>query len=96
MAGRDMNDWHVAVWYDHLDPVRSQKQAKWRKPDQEVYILGPSSAKEITGEFAHAFLRFLAEGGVNLLPGKDERTFVRHNGKNSPSTEKSSADNLVR
>jgi len=66
------------------------------KPDQEVYILGPSRAKEITGEFAHAFLRFLAEGGVNLLAGKDERTFVRYNGKNSPSTEKSSTDNLVR
>jgi hypothetical protein len=24
MAGRDMNDWTVFIWFDHHDPARSE------------------------------------------------------------------------
>ena len=33
-AGRDVNDWSVAVWYDHGDPVKSERN---RKSESERY-----------------------------------------------------------
>ena len=47
-VGGDLDDWHVAVWYDHCDPDRSLKGAKTSKPDQDVYIVGPTRARKLT------------------------------------------------
>jgi hypothetical protein len=74
LAGRDMNDWHVALWY--RDP-----NAPPRKPiagirfDEEVYIVGPSNAKTTTEEFFQPFVAFLQSAGVALQPSEKENEF---------------------
>jgi hypothetical protein len=83
LAGRDMNDWHVILWFDHGDPAKSEKQKKlYRKPDQDIYIIGPSRAKELTAAFGWEVLAFLEAAGVRLIQGKDDCTFVRESNKN--------------
>lgn len=77
MSGRDMDDWSVAVWYDHGDPALSQKHKSWRKPDQEVHIVGLTGSKSEVAASGHAFLNFLRESGVRLVPGENDCTFVR-------------------
>jgi hypothetical protein len=77
MAGRDMNDWSVALWYDHDDPARSEEKKGLRKPDQEVYIVGPTGKKENTAAFGRSFVDYLRESGASLVAGDDDCTFVR-------------------
>lgn len=81
MAGHDMNDWHVALWYDHDDPDKSLKHKNFKKPDQDVYIVGPSRKKEDTSNFGYSFIDFLRKSGVSLVEGKDEFIFVRDSTK---------------
>jgi hypothetical protein len=74
-----MNDWHVAIWYDHNDPTKSERGREWklRKPDQECYVFGPSAAKEETTLFAHSFITFLQNAGLELEPVPDETCYRR-------------------
>lgn len=67
----------MALWYDHADPVKTAKQKTFRKPEQEVYMIGPVRKKELTGELGLRIVEFLRTNAVALLPGKDEHTFVR-------------------
>lgn len=75
MAGRDCNDWHVALWFDRDDPA--PREAWSIKPDQDIYIVGPSRRRVDTEAFGLALVEFLRETGADLVPGKDECTFVR-------------------
>lgn len=77
MAGRDMNDWHVAVWYDHDDPAKSQKQNTLKKPDQDLYIVGMSGAKAETAALGFAVVDLLRKTGATFAQGDDDCTFVR-------------------
>jgi hypothetical protein len=78
LAGRDANDWSVALWFDHDDPAKSEKRRKWsRKPDQDIYLVGPPRAKDVTAGFGRAFLSFLERGGAILIQGKDDCAFIR-------------------
>src|ERR1039458_2812396 len=77
LAGRDMKDWQVSVWYDHDDLVKSQKHQKWRKPDQEIYLVGPTTEKEKTAAFGLTFVELLRKSGATLVQGGNECTFVR-------------------
>jgi len=82
MAGRDMNDWHVILWFNHDDPAKSEKQKKWhRKPDQDLYIVGPFRSKKATASFGRDFLSFLEKAGVALVQGEDDSTFIRESKK---------------
>jgi len=76
-AGRDMDDWSVAIWYDHGDPIKSQKQQKWRHPDQDIYIVGPMGRKQEIAAFGNVLLDFLRKSGASLMQGRDECTFER-------------------
>lgn len=77
-AGRDMNDWYVSLWFDHDDPIKSQKKLGLRKPDQDVYVVSSARRREDTEFFGMAFLNFLQESGVFLSPvGEDKTTFSR-------------------
>lgn len=75
MTGRDCKDWHVALWYDHDDPDRRKIPSV--KPDQDIYIVGPSQRRERTETFGLRLVEFLRNAGADLVPGKDECTFVR-------------------
>ena len=77
MAGRDMNDWLVFLWYDHNDPAESRKRAKWRKPDQAAVSVGPGRHKATTEAFRLAFIAFLREAGARLVRDKEPNHFVR-------------------
>jgi hypothetical protein len=79
MAGRDMNDWHVALWFDHDDVSKSEKKQKWglKKPDQDVYIVGPSTCKAEAEILGLAFVTFLHAAGATWLERIDDCTFGR-------------------
>jgi hypothetical protein len=77
MAGQDMNDWHVSLWFDHDDRDRSERWKHARKPDQDIYIVGPSRRKELTAAFGRELLSFLKHAGAVLEQGDNDHTFVR-------------------
>jgi hypothetical protein len=77
MAGRDMKDWSVALWYAHGDSEKSKKHHMLRKPDQDVYIVGPSRRKEDTATLGIEFVSFLSCVGVLLIPGENDNVYVR-------------------
>lgn len=75
LAKRDMNDWQVVVWFDHED---SAKREEWsRKPDQDLYIVGPSGKREDTAALGLELIAFLNRAGATLLRVADENKFVR-------------------
>jgi len=70
-----MNDWHVCLWYDHQKPAEAKKRMKWsKKPEQDVYIVGPSRRRDDTAAFGHQFVTFLRNAGVTLTQ-IDRNTF---------------------
>ena len=77
LAGRDMKDWSVVLWHDHDDPEKSKKHNMLRKPDQDVYIVGPSRRKEDTAALGRDFLSFLREIGAARLQGESDSVYVR-------------------
>jgi hypothetical protein len=74
LAGHDMNDWSVALWYREpdRDPPRVHVEGV---RDDEVYIVGPPGPKEVTGQFLATFVAFLRAAGVDLHPGPKEYEF---------------------
>ena len=70
-----VGDWHVALWFDHDDPAKHVEGS--RKPDQDVYIVGPSGSKEETETFGLSLVDFLCNAGASLVRGEDECSFVR-------------------
>lgn len=67
LAGRDMNDWSVCLWYDHQDKLATEKRRKWSKrPEQDVYTVGPSRRRDDTAAFGNQFVGFLRRAGVAL------------------------------
>ena len=78
MAGRDMNDWHIWVWFSHGDSARTEARQKWhRKPDQDLYGVGPADRKERTEALALSFVSFLRSAGTDLVPGAISTCFVK-------------------
>jgi len=70
--------WSVFVWFDHDDPEKSLRERKWRrKPDQDVYVVGPSRRKQKTEAFGLALVGFLRRAGAAFVRGEDDCTFVR-------------------
>jgi hypothetical protein len=77
LAGRDANDWQVCLWYDHGDPVKSEKKKKWRKPDQDIRVIGPARRKKVTEKFGLALIDFFRDSGARLVQGESTASFVR-------------------
>jgi hypothetical protein len=72
-AGRDMDDWHVTLWY--RDPTRPSRKHFEGLRDETLYIVGPSRAKATTAEFFASFVAFLRAAGVELHPTAKENEF---------------------
>jgi hypothetical protein len=87
LAGRDMNDWAVVLWYrvGGLAP-----RTPGFRGDEEVYIVGPARARELTAELFAAFVAFLRSAGVELHPTERENEF-RAGGAAAPPAPESSA-----
>jgi hypothetical protein len=78
MAGRDMNDWHVCLWFDHDDPAENESQSsgKLRKLGQKVYLVGPSTEKKLAEALGISVVAFLRAAGADLVQSADA-CFVR-------------------
>jgi hypothetical protein len=74
LAGRDMNDWHIAFWYRNLRRSPSRRHVEGVH-DDEIYIVGLSGPKDVTGQFFAQFVAFLRAAGVELQPGPRENEF---------------------
>lgn len=78
LAKRDMNDWHVALWFDPDDAEESEKPTKSNpNPASGIYIVGPSQAKEPTQTFAMDLVNLVRRAGAALERGQDSCSFVR-------------------
>lgn len=71
LAGHDMNDWSVVLWYH--EPRRRLRFGF--RDGEEVYIVGPCGPKQRTAQFFAAFVEFLRAAGVELHPGEKENEF---------------------
>jgi hypothetical protein len=72
-AGRDMNDWHVALWYRHPDGPPHPPYPGLR--DERVYIVGPSGRRQTIEAFGRSFVAFLRDTGVQLASGAASTEF---------------------
>ena len=77
LAGRDMKDWRVILWYDHGDNEKSKKHHILMKPDQDSYVFGPSRCKEDTAVLGKQFIEFLNKIGLTLIPGYNCNAYTR-------------------
>lgn len=67
MAGRDMNDWMVWMYFDGGD----------QKSNHSFYGVGPAVRKDRTEALGLAFVSFLKDAGVDLIQGEEPNWFVR-------------------
>lgn len=79
MAGRDMNDWRVWIWYDHNDPTKAEEKRKWRHPkaEQDLYGVGPSTRKDRAEVLGLSLVAFLRNAGADLIQGTTTTCFVK-------------------
>lgn len=79
MAGHDMNDWHVCLWFDHNNLAKSEKERRTglRNPEQDLRIVGPSGPKAETEALGLALVAFLRAAGADLIDGPTPSGFVR-------------------
>jgi hypothetical protein len=79
LAGKDLNDWRVWLWFDHKDSAKTARQRKWgaRKPEQDLHGVGPAGRKDHIEALARSFLAFLQTAGVDLVQGAGPACFVR-------------------
>jgi hypothetical protein len=71
MAGRDMNDWSVVLWYREA----CRRLRFGFRAGEEVYIVGPCGPKQEIAQSFAAFVEFLRAAGVELRPGEREYEF---------------------
>lgn len=74
-AGRDMNDWSVALWY-RVEGAPAFGPWPGARND-EVYIVGGAGPRAEAAEWLAAVVAFLRAAGVNLEPGEADTEF-RH------------------
>lgn len=97
LAGRDVGDWSVSVWYDAEDSDARRRRSRGLRQDRDIVALGSPRPKEITAAFGRELLALLADAGTVLVPGKDECTFVRRpsaatSGETTPPSATSTPD----
>ncbi len=76
MAGHDMNDWSICLWYV-LDEATSKSRPPNRTKNRWLVIVGPARRKQETEALGLSFVTFLRNVGVALIEGENEARFVR-------------------
>ena len=84
LAGRDMNDWNVTIWYKPEPPVKVRYPGGCR-PEEDLFIVGLCGAKNSTAAFGRDFVEFLVVAGLPMMQGENDCSFVpcEENGKTS-------------
>jgi len=67
LAGHDVNDWSVFLWYRHRDSQKEAKESESgrKRPGQSVIVIGPARAKRITEALGNRVLEFLSASGIS-------------------------------
>ena len=85
MAGHDRNDWRICIWFDQDDTIKIENKKKrgYRKPDQDIYCVGPSACKSKTEDLGLSLVAFLRDAGADLVLSDTTTYFVkrRHAGE---------------
>ncbi len=81
MAGRNMNDWQVWIWFTQNEFATGKKQRSSWKSDlykkSDLYGVGPSGCKAETEALGLSFVAFLRDAGADLIPDATTTCFVR-------------------
>ncbi len=75
-AGEDLDDWHVAIWF-------RDEQAAYG--GHGLHLVGYEGAKEPIEKFGNRFVKFLQQGGIELLWDEKEREYATPNAPASKS-----------
>lgn len=74
MAGRDMNDWSIWMWYFNADnPDRSTDLGLRRNHD--LYMVGPTRSRDKTELLGHQFVEFLRTIGLDMVATEKDTVF---------------------
>jgi hypothetical protein len=73
---RDLNDWHVSIWFDQHDPAKAARMARFPNPNVDIVCLGDGS-QELIEPFAQNLLQRLQTHGAFLIPGDRPTKFER-------------------
>lgn len=74
MAGRDMKDWSIAVWFE----PREETEIQQRAIDRGIAIIGPSRPKEEVEADAIAVVDRLRAAGLSLVREEGEKSRLRY------------------
>lgn len=70
----DLDDWHVALWY-HPSLGKKRKPSPGAR-DDDVFVIGPSGARNEIAAFAQSVIALLAEAEIEMIPGGRDNEFV--------------------
>ena len=76
LAGHDMNDWDVSVWYDCKGSKRWFSASDYR--EEAVHGVGPAGQKHEAAALGAALVDFFRSAGIELHPTKSECAFERY------------------
>lgn len=76
ISGRDADDWHVVVWYQHKGS-RRRTESGYR--EESLHIIGPSSPKANAVETGKQLVAFLGSIGITFYPTSNECELTTNN-----------------
>lgn len=84
LAGRDMNDWDVTIWYKPEPPEKVRYPVGYR-PEENLFIVASCGAKSSTAAFGRDLVDFLVVAGLPMMQDEGDCSFVprEENGKTS-------------
>jgi hypothetical protein len=75
MAGRDRDDWFVALWHDR--PADAEPERWESRPGQAICVVDPHGRREDTEALGLALVALLREAGIPLTQGEIGTSYVR-------------------
>ena len=75
LAGRDMNDWHVILWYKP-EPPQTPRFPFGIRPEEDLFVVGESRAKSETAILGCAIVEFLRGAGLRIEQRGRDNCFV--------------------
>jgi len=74
MMGRDMGDWHVALWYDPPGQARRAPPIPGGRREHVVVVGQPQSKREAEA-FGRSLIELFRSAGIEMIPGAGETEF---------------------
>ena len=74
LAGRDMNDWDVHVWYDRKGSKRWTSASSFR--EEAVFVFETAGPKHEAAALGASLVDFFRSAGIELHPTKNECEFT--------------------